>query len=159
MGTHVDLLFYTAFYNIALFGPLAATEFGEVLTFFDRPGEVARFTYFVIPYVVLGGLLNLTMFWCTAANSPLATAVAGSLKGVFSTVVGVAFFGARLTVVGWLGFALSALGGWTYSEAQKRKKKLEKEVKVEKSSSTEKPLAAGSKDADKKEADAAELKR
>jgi len=122
--THVDLVFYVALYNVAIFGPLAATEAGDIAEFLSNPGEPARFAYFLVPYVALGASLNYTQFWCTSASSPLTTAIAGSLKGVLSTVAGVVFFAARLTVVGWIGFALSALGGLAYSEAQKQKNRL-----------------------------------
>jgi len=121
--SHVDLLFYTALYNIGIFCPLAVLEGSEVVTFLGRPGECARLLYFLVPYIAVGALLNYTTYWCTAVNSPLATAVAGSLKGVLSTVGGVIFFGSGLSVLGWSGFALSTLGGYVYSEAQSQKRR------------------------------------
>eukprot|EP00929_Paragymnodinium_shiwhaense_P063750 TRINITY_DN31883_c0_g1_i2.p1 TRINITY_DN31883_c0_g1~~TRINITY_DN31883_c0_g1_i2.p1 ORF type:complete len:314 (-),score=57.00 TRINITY_DN31883_c0_g1_i2:80-1021(-) len=120
--THTDLLFYTAFYNLAIFGPLSAIEAGAIADFLGREGETRNMAIFLVPYVLLGAGLNFTTFWCTAVNSPLATAVAGSLKGVFSTMAGLVFFQARLTSVGWCGLVLSTLGGLVYSLAQAWKK-------------------------------------
>lgn len=121
--THVDLLFYTAFYNTAVFAPLSLIEGPEVWRFLAAPGEKARFVQFLAPYVVLGALLNYATFWCTSANSPLATAVAGTAKGVLSTFYGVVAFGSQLTSLGWLGLLGSTVGGFVYSVAQAARKK------------------------------------
>uniref|UniRef100_A0A7S4RVJ2 Sugar phosphate transporter domain-containing protein n=1 Tax=Alexandrium monilatum TaxID=311494 RepID=A0A7S4RVJ2_9DINO len=120
--SHVDLLFYTAFYNTALFAPLSLAEASEVWRFMGGPGEKLRFCRFLVPYVVLGALLNYATFWCTSANSPLATAVAGTAKGVFSTMYGAIVLGARLTPLGWLGLLGSTAGGFVYSAAQASRK-------------------------------------
>ncbi|CAJ1434124.1 unnamed protein product [Effrenium voratum] len=82
----MDLVFYTAFYNSVLFIPLSMLELSAVLAFLDSPGEVSNFFQFLTPYVMLGALLNYATFWCTAETSPLATAVAGTLKGVLSSL-------------------------------------------------------------------------
>eukprot|EP00931_Biecheleriopsis_adriatica_P060027 TRINITY_DN36021_c0_g1_i2.p1 TRINITY_DN36021_c0_g1~~TRINITY_DN36021_c0_g1_i2.p1 ORF type:complete len:247 (-),score=49.09 TRINITY_DN36021_c0_g1_i2:53-793(-) len=120
--TSVDLLFYTAFYNTVLFVPLSALEVDEVWIFLSAPGEIWNLFVFMLPYVMLGALLNYATFWCTAANSPLATAVAGSAKGVLSTVVGMVAFGAHLTALGWTGLLGSTFGGLVYSLAQVKRK-------------------------------------
>ncbi|CAE8638615.1 unnamed protein product [Polarella glacialis] len=116
--THVDLLFYTAFYNMIIFTPLAMMEAGEVQEFLAVPGAMRQVMQFLPPYVLLGAMLNYTTFWCTNANSPLATGVAGSFKGVLSTGLGVIFFGAGLAPLGWLGLVMSAAGGTMYSVVQ-----------------------------------------
>lgn len=121
--THVDMLFYCALYNIAIFGPLSLAESREISAFLANPGEIARLGAFLVPYVILGAVLNFATFWCTDVNSPLATAVAGSLKGVASTAAGLIFFDSRLTPVGWFGLVLSTSGGFVYSVAQTKKKK------------------------------------
>jgi len=120
--TAVDLLFYTAFYNCAIFLPLTCLEMGEIVEFLQGPGQLVNLCYFLIPYVLLGALLNYTTFWCTAATSPLTTAVAGSAKGILSTIFGFLQFGAHLTPVGWLGLACNTLGGIVYTAAQQVKK-------------------------------------
>jgi len=121
--THVDLLYYTALYNTVILGPLALTEAPEVRHFLSKPHERARLVRFLPPYITIGALLNYATFWCTAANSPLATAVAGSAKGILSTCFGAVAFGARLTVVGWLGQLSSTVGSFAYSAAQATSKK------------------------------------
>eukprot|EP00930_Biecheleria_cincta_P030093 TRINITY_DN20885_c0_g1_i1.p1 TRINITY_DN20885_c0_g1~~TRINITY_DN20885_c0_g1_i1.p1 ORF type:complete len:377 (-),score=54.16 TRINITY_DN20885_c0_g1_i1:77-1207(-) len=122
----MDLLFYTAFFNSALFLPLSAMELDDVRSFLSGPGELMRLAQFLLPYVILGAFLNYATFWCTSANSPLATAVAGNAKGVLSTLVGVVWFSARLTTVGWAGVVGSMLGGFVYSVAQATKPKPKK---------------------------------
>merc|ERR1712039_750375 len=121
--THVDLLFYTAFYNSILFFPLSWAEKSEIENFLSMPGEFKRLFAFLVPYILLGALLNYTTFWCTAANSPLATAVAGNAKGVLSTLVGMLTFGGRLNAVGWMGMIGSTVGGFIYSAAQALRKR------------------------------------
>lgn len=120
--THVDLLFYTACYNSVIFLPLSGLEAADVLAFLSVEGEPRRFVVFLVPYVAMGVALNYTTFWCTSANSPLATAVAGTAKGVLSTLVGILTFGSGLTPLGWLGLLLSTLGGLVYSIAQATRK-------------------------------------
>jgi len=116
--TSTDLLYYTAFFNCVIFVPLAGIELPEVLRFLRGDGKLAGLGIFLVPYISVGALLNYATFWCTAANSPLATAVLGSAKGVLSTIVGVIAFDAKLTPVGWLGWFGSALGGLVYSAAR-----------------------------------------
>ncbi|CAK9050465.1 unnamed protein product [Durusdinium trenchii] len=113
----MDLVFYTAFYNSVLFVPLTLLELSEVLVFLQRAGEKYNFFQFLIPYVMVGVLLNYATFWSTAVNDPVATAVAGTLKGVLSSVIGILMFGVRLTPVGWLGLIISTIGGMAYSHA------------------------------------------
>ena len=116
----MDLVFYTAFYNSLLFAPLTLLELPDVVVFLQGPGEVSNLLQFLLPYVLLGAVLNFATFWCTAENSPLATAVAGTSKGVLSTVVGMLLFGAHLTSLGWIGLAGSTMGGFVYSLAHGR---------------------------------------
>ena len=44
------------------------------------------FTSAVLISLVMGIVLNFTMFWCTICNSSLTTTIVGVLKGVFTTV-------------------------------------------------------------------------
>eukprot|EP00438_Fugacium_kawagutii_P000454 Skav229753 [mRNA] locus=scaffold1796:75049:75936:- [translate_table: standard] len=119
----MDLVYYTAFYNSVLFVPPTLLELTEVMMFLEKPGEIPHFFQFLIPYVILGAVLNYATFWCTAVNNPLSTAVAGTLKGVLSSVAGMIMFGVRLTVVGWMGLVISTVGGFVYSVAHSKKPK------------------------------------
>ena len=120
----MDLVFYTAFYNSVLFVPLTLLELTEVIVFLQKPGEVPHFFQFLIPYIILGAVLNYATFWCTAVNNPLSTAVAGTLKGVLSSMIGMMMFGVRLTSVGWIGLITSTVGGFLYSVAHAKHPKV-----------------------------------
>lgn len=50
--------------------------------------QTASLTFSVILVIslVMGIVLNFTMFWCTIVNSALTTTIVGVLKGVGSTV-------------------------------------------------------------------------
>ena len=120
----MDLVFYTAFYNSILFLPMTFLELSDVAAFLQGPGEMWNLVVFVLPYVSMGAVLNFATFWCTAENSPLATAVAGTSKGILSTVVGMLLFGAHLTLLGWIGLAGSTVGGFVYSLAHARHSKM-----------------------------------
>merc|ERR1712060_729174 len=118
--THVEMLFFTAFYNIFVFAPLTAPEWGDVKAFFSSQAEF-DFGFTVgtlVGYVLLGTFLNFATFWCTAATSPVSTGVTGHFKGMLSTWIGFAYFGSSMTAVGWLGLALSMVGGCMYSLAR-----------------------------------------
>lgn len=117
----MDLVFYTACYNSVLFIPLTLLELSEVRLFLQKEGEISNFLKFLLPYVTLGAVLNYTTFWCTSVNNPLTTAVAGTLKGLLSSALGL-ILGARLTPVGWLGLIASTLGGLVYSSAHAKLK-------------------------------------
>lgn len=120
--THVDLLYYTALYNCVIFVPLTFSEITDVLDFLAGTGQIVELIRFLVPFVCLGALLNYSTFWCTAATSPLTTAVAGNAKGILSTLLGFLHFGSRLTPIGWFGLLCNTTGGVVYSAAQYRKK-------------------------------------
>lgn len=119
--THVEVLFYTAFFNIFIFAPLSCLELSPIVRFFNGAEEhLGKILCILFSYVVLGCMLNYATFWCTTANSPVTTGVTGNLKGIFSTWVGFAFFGSSLTAAGWVGLALNTVGGAMYPLARWR---------------------------------------
>eukprot|EP01114_Cavostelium_apophysatum_P012999 TRINITY_DN305_c0_g1_i4.p1 TRINITY_DN305_c0_g1~~TRINITY_DN305_c0_g1_i4.p1 ORF type:complete len:326 (+),score=41.29 TRINITY_DN305_c0_g1_i4:153-1130(+) len=66
--------------------------------------------------LLLGCLLNYSMFLCTTVNSPLTTTVVGQLKNVLSVLLG--FFllgGVKFNTVNVAGLFLNCLGGVYYS--------------------------------------------
>lgn len=114
--THVDVLFYTAFYNLFVFAPLSLAELSAVNLYFAKEDTQVASTLGVLSlYVVLGTLLNYVTFWCTTATSPVTTGVTGNLKAILTTWFGFAWFGSELTSTGWFGLALSSCGGVLYS--------------------------------------------
>ena len=125
----MDLVFYTAFYNSVLFVPLTMMELSEVMIFLQKPGEVPHFFQFLMPYVILGAVLNYATFWCTAVNNPLSTAVAGTLKGVLIRGWHDDVWGETHTA--WMVRLDHQHGGWLrifhcpFQEAQENMKKFE----------------------------------
>jgi len=66
--------------------------------------------------LVLGCLLNYSMFLCTTVNSALTTTVIGQLKNVISVVLGfILLGGVQVNGINVAGLALNSLGGIYYS--------------------------------------------
>ena len=94
--THVDLLFWTAVFNQAIFLPLAYSEREDFLNYFETTEHpIERVIAGICIFMFVGAILNFVTFMCVAVNSPVTTGVAGNTKGVLSTLVGYIFFSAR----------------------------------------------------------------
>lgn len=81
------------------------------------------FTAVIVVSLVMGIVLNFTMFWCTIANSALTTTIVGVLKGVFTTALG--FFvlgGVEVHALNVTGLVINSLGGVWYSYAKYQQK-------------------------------------
>ncbi|KAJ0944594.1 hypothetical protein HanPSC8_Chr03g0118561 [Helianthus annuus] len=82
--------------------------------------------YFFVMFVlslVMGIILNYTMFLCTIVNSALTTTIVGVLKGVGSTTLG--FFllgGVQVHFLNVSGLVINTLGGLWYSLAKYQEK-------------------------------------
>lgn len=64
----------------------------------------------------MGSILNYSIFLCTAYNSPLTTAVVGTLKNVFCTYLGmIAFHDYAFTIVNFTGINISIVGSLYYT--------------------------------------------
>jgi len=127
---HVDLLFYTACYNMLVFLPKSLVEIPKVMSFLET---VELNTLAVLAsYLFMGAALNYVTFWCTSVNSPLTTGVAGNVKGLLSTILGIIQYGARLASLGYLGLLISSSGGVVYSISRARAKKGEESKKKKK---------------------------
>jgi len=89
---------------------------GNLLKSIEFPGFYE--TSFVIAFalnVILGCLLNYTLFLCAAMNSALTTSIVGVIKGVISTTVGFfTFGGASINFLTIGGLILNAGGGTIY---------------------------------------------
>ncbi|GAQ91324.1 hypothetical protein KFL_007650040 [Klebsormidium nitens] len=82
---------------------------------------LSSWTFFptLLVSLLLGSLLNFTLFLNTLVNSALTTTIVGVLKGVVSTVLG--FFllgGVKLTLLGLFGILINTTGGVWYSFAK-----------------------------------------
>lgn len=64
--------------------------------------------------VVMGSFLNFALFYCTMVNSSLTTVIAGQLKGILSTLLGVVFWDNHILFFGWVGILLNTIGGISY---------------------------------------------
>ncbi|CAD7968602.1 unnamed protein product [Amoebophrya sp. A25] len=121
--THVDVLWYTGFYNMFLFCPMAAGEIRGISEFWSKteiPGLHLAVVFLL--YVFQGTLLNFVTFWCTSVTSPVTTGVCGNMKALLTSLVGVFLFKTNLSPLGWAGFALNSAGGFFYSLSQARAK-------------------------------------
>lgn len=75
-----------------------------------------RFVAFLVLSASQAFLLNAAIFWCTTANSPLATSVTGQLKDAATTAAGLVLFGdVVFSSKNLAGVALSLAGGMGYA--------------------------------------------
>ena len=98
-----------------------------------------RFVAFLVLSASQAFLLNAAIFWCTTANSPLATSVTGQLKDAATTAAGLVLFGdVVFSSKNLAGVALSLAGGIGYAavahaegkrEAAKKKQQLRQKRK------------------------------
>lgn len=83
----------------------------------------------VMVSLIMGIVLNFTMFLCTIVNSALTTTIVGVLKGVFSTTFGFFLFGGvKVHALNVTGLVINSIGGIWYSFA-KYYQKIEKKEK------------------------------
>ena len=75
-----------------------------------------------IPFVLLntlaglfGCFLNFASLWCLSTNSATTYAIVGSVNKVPITVLGILFFGAKLTNEGLVFVCMAMAGGALYS--------------------------------------------
>jgi len=108
------------FYNSLLAIPFVLVlviynqEFQSVL---DFPGLTNfDFQACFLSNLLLGALLNYSMFLCTTTNSALTTAIAGQLKNIVSIFFGLFLLGGMETnFVNILGLILNSIGAVAYS--------------------------------------------
>jgi len=67
--------------------------------------------------MIMGAMLNYSMFLCTTVNSALTTTIMGQLKNVISIFLGLFVFGGvETTFVNIFGLGINCLGGIWYAE-------------------------------------------
>ncbi|XP_071545800.1 uncharacterized protein [Panulirus ornatus] len=104
-----------------------ACGMGELTAVFTYPynGD-AGFNVIFIVLLVLGLLLNFSMFLCTMLNSALTTSIVGVSKSVLQTFIGFFTFGGIIfEPVNITGIILNTAGGvmYTYAKYQDKKTK------------------------------------
>ncbi|GAY44436.1 hypothetical protein CUMW_082110, partial [Citrus unshiu] len=107
----VEIMFYNSFLSL----PFLSNSFS--------------FLVILILSLVMGIILNFTMFLCTIVNSALTTTIVGVLKGVGSTTLGfVVLGGVQVRALNVTGLLINTAGGvwYSYAKYQQKKKKLPK---------------------------------
>ncbi|KAK6912447.1 Sugar phosphate transporter domain [Dillenia turbinata] len=122
----IEIMFYNSFISLPfLFFLIIATgEFPNSLALLIAKSSSLTFLVILILSLVMGIVLNFTMFLCTIVNSALTTTIVGVLKGVGSTTLG--FFllgGVEVHALNVTGLIINTAGGIWYSYAKYQQKK------------------------------------
>ncbi|CAA2955467.1 UDP-sugar transporter DDB_G0278631 [Olea europaea subsp. europaea] len=130
----VEIMFYNSILSVPflLFLIIATGEFPDSLSILFAKSTSLSFLVILILSLVMGIILNYTMFLCTVVNSALTTTIVGVLKGVGSTTLGfVLLGGVQVHALNVTGLVINTAGGIWYSFAkyqQKMKNKLPRVV-------------------------------
>ncbi|XP_068653344.1 UDP-galactose/UDP-glucose transporter 7-like isoform X1 [Aristolochia californica] len=122
----VELMLYNSVLSVPflLFLIIATGEFPHSLSLLFGKANSLSFLVILILSVVMGIVLNFTMFWCTIVNSALTTTIVGVLKGVGSTTLGfVLLGGVQVHALNVTGLVINTAGGIWYSYAKYQLKK------------------------------------
>jgi hypothetical protein len=78
------------------------------------------FSLLLVANCLLAFFVNLTNFLVTKFCGALTLQVLGNAKGVVAAVLSVMIFHNPVTVLGWIGYAITMCGIFAYSESRKR---------------------------------------
>ncbi|KAK7283029.1 hypothetical protein RIF29_12233 [Crotalaria pallida] len=127
----VEIMFYNSFLSLPflMFLIIATGEFPDSLSILFAKSYSFSFLVILVISLVMGIVLNFTMFLCTVVNSALTTTIVGVLKGVGSTTLGfVLLGGVQVRALNVTGLVINTAGGVWYSYA-KYQQKISKTVK------------------------------
>ncbi|KAI4316198.1 hypothetical protein L6164_024201 [Bauhinia variegata] len=122
----IEIMFFNSFISLPflLFLIIATGEFPNSLAVLFAKSYSLSFLVIFILSLVMGIVLNFTMFLCTIVNSALTTTIVGVLKGVGSTTLGfVLLGGVQVHALNVTGLVINTAGGLWYSYAKYRQKK------------------------------------
>ncbi|XP_031276438.1 UDP-galactose/UDP-glucose transporter 7 isoform X2 [Pistacia vera] len=122
----VEIMFYNSFLSLPflLFLILITGEFPNSLSLLIAKSYSFTFLVILTLSLVMGIVLNFTMFLCTIVNSALTTTIVGVLKGVGSTTLGfVVLGGVQVHTLNVTGLVINTAGGVWYSYAKYHQKK------------------------------------
>uniref|UniRef100_A0A5B7AWR8 Sugar phosphate transporter domain-containing protein n=2 Tax=Davidia involucrata TaxID=16924 RepID=A0A5B7AWR8_DAVIN len=122
----VEIMFYNSFLSLPflLFIIIATGEFPNSLSLLFAKSTSLSFLVILLVSLVMGIVLNYTMFLCTIVNSALTTTIVGVLKGVGSTTLGfVLLGGVQVHALNVTGLIINTAGGVWYSYAKYQQKK------------------------------------
>ncbi|KAJ3699084.1 hypothetical protein LUZ61_002789 [Rhynchospora tenuis] len=122
----IELMYYNSLLSLPflLFVIIATGEFPNSLSVLSNKASSVGFLVILVLSLVMGIVLNFTMFLCTIVNSALTTTIVGVLKGVGSTTLG--FFllgGVQVHALNVTGLVINTIGGIWYSYAKYQQKK------------------------------------
>lgn len=124
----VEIMFYNSFLSLPflVFLIIATGEFPDSLSLLFAKSSSLSFLVIVLLSLVMGIVLNYTMFLCTIVNSALTTTIVGVLKGVGSTTLG--FFllgGVEVHALNVTVLIINTAGGvwYSYAKYQQRRNK------------------------------------
>ncbi|KAI3468404.1 hypothetical protein Pfo_025067 [Paulownia fortunei] len=116
----VEIMFYNSILSLPflLFLILATGEFPNSMSILFAKSTSLSFSFILLLSLVMGIVLNYTMFLCTIVNSALTTTIVGVLKGVGSTTLGfVLLGGVQVHALNVPGLVINPAGGVWYSFA------------------------------------------
>ncbi|KAK7351443.1 hypothetical protein VNO77_10918 [Canavalia gladiata] len=122
----VEIMFYNSFLSLPflMFLIVATGEFPYSLSVLFAKSYSFSFLVILILSLVMGIVLNFTMFLCTIVNSALTTTIVGVLKGVGSTTLGfILLGGVQVHALNVTGLVINTAGGVWYSFAKYQQKK------------------------------------
>ncbi|VFR03177.1 unnamed protein product [Cuscuta campestris] len=121
----IEIMFYNSFLSLPflLFLIIATGEFPNSLSILFAKSTSVYFFVILLLSLVMGIVLNYTMFLCTIVNSALTTTIVGVLKGVGSTTLGfVVLGGVQVHALNVFGLVINTAGGVWYSCAKYQQK-------------------------------------
>ncbi|KAL8160972.1 hypothetical protein V2J09_012461 [Rumex salicifolius] len=121
----IEIMFYNSFLSLPflLFLIIATREFPNSLSLLFAQGTSLSFLTILVLSLLMGIVLNYTMFLCTVVNSALTTTIVGVLKGVGSTTLGFFFLGGvEFHALNVAGLVINTAGGIWYSYAKYKEK-------------------------------------
>ncbi|XP_011078047.1 putative UDP-sugar transporter DDB_G0278631 isoform X3 [Sesamum indicum] len=122
----VEIMFYNSVLSLPflLFLIIATGEFPNSMAVLFTKSSSLSFSVILLLSLVMGIILNYTMFLCTIVNSALTTTIVGVLKGVGSTTLGfILLGGVEVHALNVIGLVINTVGGIWYSSSKYQEKK------------------------------------
>lgn len=117
----MSLLFYMCSISVVLLaGATAMLEPGAFGTTVALVRQSPAMFGWILGNSCLAYAVNLTNFLVTKHTSALTLQVLGNMKGVMASIVSVCVFHNSVTATGWLGYAVTVVGVFAYSESKRR---------------------------------------
>ncbi|XP_073131855.1 UDP-galactose/UDP-glucose transporter 7 isoform X2 [Henckelia pumila] len=129
----VEIMFYNSVLSLPflLFLIVTTGEFPNSMSILFSKSTSLAFFVILLLSLVMGIVLNYTMFLCTIVNSALTTTIVGVLKGVGSTTLGfVLLGGVQVHALNVTGLVINTAGGVWYSYSKYQQKKRNKLPKL-----------------------------